>query len=393
MLFVVSHCFGIKQWQPTYLKGLAFVFITAVIWVASSFLVKEIDKELGPFQLTYIANSLFSLYLPICLLYISCQPLRKHLSGIQGRESPSHSSAESVSEAQELDEQVAVALTNSAGSVESLDKRYTSWDTLKAAIIVAPLWFLAQFTFNASLSFTSVSSNTVISSAASIFTFLGSVIFLGETFTVQKLGCVLLCMSGTICVGAADGGSGARAGLWGDLLSLLSTVFYASYTLAIKHHLPEDEAYAMSQFFGFMGLIIMVGLAPLLLVLALAGRATLLAAGPGTYGWAVLKGLFDNVLTDYLWARAVILVGPTVATLGLSIQIPMAIAVDLLFHQSAIFHSGHTLALNVAGAMFVVLGFVGINMPEDALPNAMRRVFGRRTLERKIEEEEEPLSG
>jgi hypothetical protein len=28
--------------------------------------------------------------------------------------------------------------------------------------------------------------------------------------------------------------------------------------------------------------------------------------------WIVVKGLFDNVLSDYLWARAVILTSPTV---------------------------------------------------------------------------------
>lgn len=46
--------------------GLCFVFCVAVIWVASSFLVQDLEsKGINPFVLTYIANSLFILLLPV----------------------------------------------------------------------------------------------------------------------------------------------------------------------------------------------------------------------------------------------------------------------------------------------------------------------------------------
>lgn len=56
-------------------KGLVFVLITALIWVAASFIVQNIDADLNPFPLTYIANSLFTLYLPIVAL---CAWWQKH---------------------------------------------------------------------------------------------------------------------------------------------------------------------------------------------------------------------------------------------------------------------------------------------------------------------------
>ena len=37
----------------------------------------------------------------------------------------------------------------------------------------------------------------------------------------------------------------------------------------------------------------------------------------------------NNVLSDYLWARAVVLTTPTVATVGLSLTIPLAFVSDL----------------------------------------------------------------
>ena len=51
-------------------------------------------------------------------------------------------------------------------------------------------------------------------------------------------------------------------------------------------------------------------------------------------------GLLDYVLSDYLWARAVMLIGPTVATLGLSVQIPMAAAADLFLGKARWIASG-----------------------------------------------------
>lgn len=49
--------------------GLSFVFCVAVIWVAASFLVQDLEKEgINPFLLTYIANSLFVVLLPISVL-------------------------------------------------------------------------------------------------------------------------------------------------------------------------------------------------------------------------------------------------------------------------------------------------------------------------------------
>merc|ERR1711957_319023 len=52
-----------------------------------------------------------------------------------------------------------------------------------------------------------------------------------------------------------------------------------------------------------------------------------------TLTWSILlflllKGLLDNVLSDYLWARAVVLTSATVASVGVGLTIPMAFAAD-----------------------------------------------------------------
>lgn len=108
------------------------------------------------------------------------------------------------------------------------------------------MWYLAQFTFNASLLSTSVTSNTLISSTSVLFTYLLSVALLSERYTLRKLGCIALLILGTAGVALADelaspDAAAARGSLLGDALCLLSALLYGTYTVAIRRMLGEDE--------------------------------------------------------------------------------------------------------------------------------------------------------
>ena len=70
---------------------------------------------------------------------------------------------------------------------------------------VAPLWYLAQLTFNMSLLSTSVTSNTILSSTSALFTFLFSLWLLAEVFTLMKLGSIGLLIAGAGLGRAAAG--------------------------------------------------------------------------------------------------------------------------------------------------------------------------------------------
>lgn len=64
-------------------------------------------------------------------------------------------------------------------------------------------------------------------------------------------------------------------------------------------------------------------------------------------------------MSDYLWAKAVLLTTTTVATAGLTIQVPLAAVVDSLTGNPP-----HL--LDYLGAIAVMIGFAGINIPSDA---------------------------
>lgn len=97
----------------------------------------------------------------------------------------------------------------------------------------------------------------------------------------------------------------ARNSLSGDLLCLVSSCFYAAYTIAIRVMLEDDEHASMMLFFGFVGLLNLVCLAPVLGALwaaavvhvgQLTARMFALTVGKGVYVRPPLLALANTAL-------------------------------------------------------------------------------------------------
>jgi drug/metabolite transporter (DMT)-like permease len=68
-------------------------------------------------------------------------------------------------------------------------------------------------------------------------------------------------------------------------------------------------------------------------------------------------GLFDNALADYLWSRAVLLIGPTIASVGLSLQVPIAMLVEPILISEGWWNHWLECALELTGAGAILAGF------------------------------------
>ncbi|CAL5041293.1 unnamed protein product [Urochloa decumbens] len=379
--------------------GLIYIVAVATIWIAASYIVQSVvDAGVSPFLITYICNSLFVVYIPIVEVarYFedSVSDFWTKFKG-KGAESLQQSAdLESVNLLQSGGHEINAASDQSqsrspddarfsaqtelsvADCSKGLDAkgRWTRARVAKVSMVVCPFWFLAQLTFNLSLRYTTVTSNTILSSTSSLFTFLVALVFLGETFTWLKLVSVLLCMGGTIIVSLADTSSTVNAiatnPLLGDFLSIVSAGCYAIYITLIRKNLPDEEEgegkVSMAQFLGFLGLFNMLFFLPVALVLNFAKLEPFHRLTWEQVGLIVGKGLLDNVLSDYLWAKAVLLTTTTVATAGLTIQVPIAAIVDTLTG-----HAPHL--LNYVGAAAVLVGFAGINIPAGESPQAAQQ--------------------
>ncbi|KAL3828135.1 hypothetical protein ACJIZ3_016937 [Penstemon smallii] len=380
-----------KDQVGRWVLGLVYILAVATIWIAASFVVQSVvDEGVSPFLLTYICNSLFVVYIPLVEIgrYLEdkygsllfwrnlkddgdLQELGDSEQTILLRDNEArdqHNRSKPELENVDLQEQeVIIEDFTSMGLDEK--GRWTRLRVAKVSLLVCPIWFMAQLTFNLSLKYTSVTSNTIMSSASSLFTFFVALVFLGERFTWLKLISVLLCMGGTIVVSLGDSGTVsskvASNPVLGDSLALLSSAFYAVYITLIRQKLPDEDDdvrghASMAQFLGFLGLFNLLIFLPVALILEVARMESFNALTSNQLSLIVGKGLLDNVLSDYLWAKAVVLTTTTVATAGLSIQVPLAAIVDSLTGNAPHF-------LDYVGAAAVMVGFAGINIPSGAL--------------------------
>lgn len=240
----------------------------------------------------------------------------------------------------------------------------------RCAMLFCPLWFFANYLFNVSLSMTSVSSNTILSSTSSVWTLVLSYVALRQPISEGRILGVLLCVGGTIMVGVSDRNSGTgKESLWGDLLALVSAVFYASYTTVLKWCLPEDERFSMGMVFGAVGVINFLFFWPGLLVVHALGWERLRFPSWGQFWPLFLNALIGTNLSDVLWARSVVLTSPVIATLGLSLTTPLSMVVDAVFKNSSFS------AVYIVGGVMVMCGFALANV--DFNPVLLLRSYWR----------------
>ncbi|CAL9083007.1 unnamed protein product [Musa acuminata var. zebrina] len=393
------------SWRWT--LGLICIVAVATIWIAASYIVKSVvDSGVSPFLITYICNSLFVVLIPIveisrCLedtLENSWYWFRSK-NDSDGQQSDnlenvnllveschdtgplvimSHSQREIVSvvdsrledsvSSNAFTEQEPYVITDECRKQVDAKGHWTRTRVAKVSLLICPFWFFAQLTFNLSLKYTTVTSNTILSSTSSLFTFLVALAFLGEKFTWVKLFSVLLCMGGTIIVSLTDSISGINAivtnPLLGDILALVSAGLYAVYITLIRKKLSDEKEgegqASTAQFLGFLGLFNLLIFLPVSLMLDFTKLEPFHKLSWKQFGLIIGKGLLDNVLSDYLWAKAVHLTTTTVATAGLTIQVPIAAVVDSLTGNAP-------RLMDYVGAVAVLAGFAGINVPSDDL--------------------------
>lgn len=70
----------------------------------------------------------------------------------------------------------------------------------------------------------------------------------------------------------------------------------------------------------------------------------------------------DYVLADYTWARAALLLGPTAATLGMNVQIPIATLGDFVLGHPHWLDSTSAIVLTAVGTVAILGGVICINL-------------------------------
>lgn len=323
--------------------GVVCICCVAVLWTAATVFKQMIFQDFGynePLVLSYVCNGCYVLHFIFvtvgrCLGLVG--PIRWHNS--------SEEVQQSLSEGRDIAEEGGSTQTK---VVDIPGAR----EAVVAGLLMAPLWFGAQWTYNTGVALTSVTSSTVISATSVVWTFFASVVFIGESLSWMKVLGVLLCLGGNVAtqLGDLQGGGSMNDQARGDLLCLASAVLYAAYTTVLKKLCREDTSVPL--LFGTMGAAILLAGLPFMLVFY---RDALSRLTPKIFVLLVINGMFDNVLSQYLWAKGVQWISPTAATVGLSLTIPMSIVADLLRKKPPT-------AWSYLAAVLVVGGFVSVTL-------------------------------
>jgi len=363
----------------SYALGVFYIVLVACIWAGASVLVQFIYEDRGfdaPFFLTYTCTSLFSVYLPLWAGLrrlgwtrpTAMTPAFRSLTAekryrAEARASLPGERASLVRQRQGSEDDddhddstpvVAVAPAAGATDENSLAATVVSQRShIILALIVCPLWFLANSSYNVSLDLTSVTNSTIISTTSSIFTYIFGVVAGEERLHWLSVLGILSTFSGVVLTTLGDADDGATESVKGDFVCFFGAMMYGAYTTALKVYSPGDEDVSTSLMLGYMGTFNGVLLFPVVLLIALLHVEPLSKLTWEIFGLLVAKGILDNVLSDYLWMRAVLLTSPTVATVGLSLTVPIAFLTDFAFKSGVI-----PAQSAVWGSLFVVGGFV-----------------------------------
>ena len=107
-------------------------------------------------------------------------------------------------------------------------------------------------------------------------------------------------------------------------------MFYGLYAVILKKRVPEDQEsdFKFSYFLGFVGLFNAVCLIPVFPLLNVAGIEKFEWPNTTALEGMLLNAVLGTVISDYCWAKSVVLLGPLLTTLGIALTIPISMIVD-----------------------------------------------------------------
>lgn len=350
--------------------GLLLILLVAVIWVSSAELIQFIfgqSKYDKPVFLTYLCTSLFSLFLFGFFISSSWRALINAPQSLAEYEELAEMELASGSEEHGSRD---TSTFNDRGndsstsaSLSSIPSALNVKQVFEIACFLAPLFFVSQVAFNLGLAWTSVSSSSTISTMSCLFTLAMGAAIGVERFSWAKLVASILTILGVATISGQDNNSQGKESALGDVISVVSAFLYGMYATYLKKRVPSEEMASMAMILGFLGIVTAITCWPILIVLHWLKWEEFDLPSTRVVGLLILNALIGTVLSEYLWARSVALTTPVIATLALSLTVPLSLVYDCLFRSLTL------TTPYIVGVCLVVAGFFIANADEALIRN------------------------
>uniref|UniRef100_A0A6P7FML2 Solute carrier family 35 member F5 n=1 Tax=Diabrotica virgifera virgifera TaxID=50390 RepID=A0A6P7FML2_DIAVI len=335
--------------------GFLVLILVDVIWVSSSELTKFIYKNETfekPFFCTYIKTSMFTLYLLGFLFWPSWKDSCSKPSNYI------YLQTEDDDDNYITDANCGSSLSNPVYVPVKTPER-ENWDRSSGTESDDSTWFIANYTYQVALSETEAGIVNVLSSTSSLFTLVLASIFPSnpsDKFTLSKLVAVFLSIIGIVLVSFSDLTIESKLP-FGAVLSLFSAFFYATYLVFLKRKVDHEDKIGIPLFFGFVGLFNLLLLWPLFFFLHFSKLEIFEWPTREQLLLLLLNGLLGTVISEALWLWGCFLTSSLMATVAMSLTIPMTMLADVLLKEvpyPILFYTG-TLPVLVAFLAVTVL--------------------------------------
>ncbi|KAJ3648667.1 hypothetical protein Zmor_020453 [Zophobas morio] len=215
----------------------------------------------------------------------------------------------------------------------------------KISLVFCLLWFLANYNYQMALAQTEAGVVNVLSSTSSFFTLVLAAAFPSsgsDKFTLSKLVAVLLSIGGIILVSFSDLSLESHVPL-GAFLSLLSAFFYATYLVFLKRKVDHEDKLDIPLFFGFVGFFNLILLWPLFFFLHFSEVEIFEWPSKQQMLFLLLNGIVGTVISEALWLWGCFLTSSLMATISVSLTIPLTMLTDIILKKVAypsLFYTG-----------------------------------------------------
>ncbi|XP_077865118.1 solute carrier family 35 member F5-like [Saccoglossus kowalevskii] len=209
-------------------------------------------------------------------------------------------------------------------------------EVAKLSLLFCLVFFLGNFSYQEALADTQVAVVNILSSTSGLFTLVLAAMFPsshGDKFTLTKLVAVLITISGIVLVSLSNNTSDNDQVQLGAIWALCGALLYAIYLVLLKRKVDNEERLDIPMFFGFVGLFTFLLLWPCFFLLHYTHLEMFQLPNKMAWLYLVINGVVGTVLSEFLWLWGCFLTSSLIATLALSLTIPLSMLLDIFFNR------------------------------------------------------------